>query len=216
MVPAWLDNSSIVRTLDNMAEKGSELRNDVFAWESCKDAWEKSEQAEQTVQWVKAKISFTLIHVFGAQSITQFAKEVGVTPASVSQYLKAYSAFPTEDKRANELTFSHHVLAAYTNEPENWINEAVTENWSTSKLREAINKTKALPVPDYQQRPPETVEQPVIEPEPVVRENEYDEAIRDIIMNKDTALQLADSVFFLAKTYGIFNEIVLIMDGYKS
>ncbi len=70
--------------------------------------------------------------------IGEIAQYGRCSSAQVRELVKTYKAFPEESMRIPELTWYHHRLAADTNNPEYWIQEAAKHQWSTRQMREAI------------------------------------------------------------------------------
>lgn len=71
-------------------------------------------------------------------TVGQIAQYGRCSNAQVRELVKTYRAFPEESMRIPELTWYHHRLAANTNNPEYWIQEAAKFQWSTRQMREAI------------------------------------------------------------------------------
>lgn len=71
-------------------------------------------------------------------AVGQIAQYGRCSNAQVRELVKTYRAFPEESMRVPELTWYHHRLAANTNNPEYWIQEAARFQWSTRQMREAI------------------------------------------------------------------------------
>jgi len=65
--------------------------------------------------------------------------DTGYSPRHIANLVKTFSAFPTEDSRAMDLSFSHHMVAAKTDDPKFWIDQAVDNAYSVRELQRAID-----------------------------------------------------------------------------
>lgn len=68
----------------------------------------------------------------------QIASDVAYSARYVNILVKTYLAFPTEESRVCDLSFSHHSTAAHSDRPEYWLNLAVENGWSVRELSRAI------------------------------------------------------------------------------
>lgn len=77
------------------------------------------------------------------------ANQIGRSVAYIKTLHKTYKAFPTEESRVPTLSWTHHRIAAFTDDPEKWIARAAGidengnetgEEMSTRELRAAIKK----------------------------------------------------------------------------
>lgn len=66
------------------------------------------------------------------------ASQIGKSAAWVRTTHKTYLAFPTEEDRIPGLSWTHHKIAAATEDPKGWIERAANEEMSTRELRKAI------------------------------------------------------------------------------
>ena len=89
----------------------------------------------------QAMIAYVLKEHLGATA-KQVASDVAYSARYVNILVKTYSAFPTEDSRAVDLSFSHHQIAAHTEQPEYWLNLAVENGWSVRELAREIRGLK--------------------------------------------------------------------------
>jgi len=68
------------------------------------------------------------------------ASQVRASVSQIKVLVRTYRAFPDEGMRIPELTWYHHRLAAYTDDPKKWIERAADEGWSTRELSRAIKE----------------------------------------------------------------------------
>ena len=94
-------------------------------------------QGRDNSTWQEAAIIYVLRQHLGATA-KQIAADIGYSSAYVSRMSKTYGAFPDEDSRALDLTYSHHELAAGTSDPAYWIDAAVNNAWSVREMKLAI------------------------------------------------------------------------------
>lgn len=98
--------------------------------------------AGEAVQWtVAALCAEACEHV----SARQVASDIGMSAGQVSRLLRTLRAFPDPASRSDMpgMTFSHHRLAATTENPAYWLAQAEAEQWSTRDLEEAIKQAHA-------------------------------------------------------------------------
>ena len=71
-------------------------------------------------------------------------KEIGTyllcTEGFVRQLVKVYQTFPTEESRISyqEQTYNHYKLAAYSDRPVYWMDQAADNSWSSREMSKAI------------------------------------------------------------------------------
>ncbi len=90
--------------------------------------------------WKEAAICYLLKQEMKVPAKT-IAGDIGYSGRYISMLVKTFEAFPEEDSRAQDLTYSHHQLASTTSEPGFWIDQAVKNGWSTRELQEAMTGT---------------------------------------------------------------------------
>jgi len=84
------------------------------------------EQESETL-WQQAALAREMTGVFGRRTASIIASEVGLSASYVRQLIALASAFPDETMRAQDLSFTHHRLAAMTEAPQGWIERAVEQ-----------------------------------------------------------------------------------------
>lgn len=87
--------------------------------------------------WHEAAICYVLREQLQVAPST-IAGDVGYSGRHVSQLCKTFAAFPTEDTRALDLTYSHHQVAATSSEPSYWIEQALINGWSVREMQAAM------------------------------------------------------------------------------
>ena len=75
---------------------------------------------------------------YGRQTARMIAAGPGVSERSVRQLVATVKAFPAPEDRAQDLSFSHHRIAAMTEEAAQWLDTAVDHKLSVDELRDAI------------------------------------------------------------------------------
>lgn len=93
-------------------------------------------EVSEDMTWTRAEIMAILLDIGLKQ--TTVSSLLGCSPATIREYVRTYRAFPNESMRAKDLSFTHHVYAAKTQEPEKWIDLCVAEGLSTRQLSEKI------------------------------------------------------------------------------
>lgn len=74
-------------------------------------------------------------------NVGRISSEINCTKGYVHQMVKVYRAFPTEESRLSYPTLPYMCfkLAAYTDQPEYWMDQAVDNEWSSREMAKAIN-----------------------------------------------------------------------------
>lgn len=78
---------------------------------------------------------------YGRKTAKLVASDAGLSASYVRQLVATANTFP-EDRRAKDLSFSHHRVAALTEEPERWLETAIKNELSVADLKEAISANK--------------------------------------------------------------------------
>jgi hypothetical protein len=80
------------------------------------------------------------------ETVGQLAYDNNCSAAYVRHMIKVWSAFPTEEARLpfSDLTFQHYKLAAYSNDPIGWLEQAGDKALWTRELRKAINGSEVV------------------------------------------------------------------------
>ena len=68
----------------------------------------------------------------------QLASETNCSTQHIRDLSKTFGAFPEESERVAELTWTHHKLAARTEEPQKWIQLAAERNLSTREFQKIL------------------------------------------------------------------------------
>ena len=91
--------------------------------------------------WKQAAIAYFLKTHMSATG-KQVASDTGYSGRYINQLVKTFSAFPEEDDRAHDMSFSTHLKCAETDDPVGWLDRAVAEGWSVRQLDRAIKEGK--------------------------------------------------------------------------
>ena len=75
--------------------------------------------------------------------IKDISSYTGLSPAMVREMIRTFTAFPQPENRAQDLSFYHHRLASATSNPQEWLEKAVTNAWSTRQMAEKIKLSDA-------------------------------------------------------------------------
>lgn len=99
-------------------------------------------EQEQDNLWAQADLAAAMVGKYGRKTTQMIATDVGFSASYVRQLVATSVAFPEPEKRAKDLSFSHHRIAAMTENPEQWIDLASQNALSVAELKEAIKATK--------------------------------------------------------------------------
>lgn len=116
-------------------------------WEEYQVLWERLLEVEDSVKWGQALLCAAVETSYGEESIKAFAQDIGMGESTAYRLRRTWLAFPNPDERFPDLSFGHHAIAARTNDPHYWIEDASLHNLSVRalerKVRDAERKTKA-------------------------------------------------------------------------
>ena len=93
-------------------------------------------EAEADAHWKQAEWAAAMAVKYGHETARLLAGEVGLSAAYIRHLIATAKAFPTPESRAQDLSFTHHRVAAMTKEPRAWLERAVTEGMSVDQMRE--------------------------------------------------------------------------------
>ena len=119
-----------------------------YIWEGCKLSDVSTYEADLAVflqlleverdnLWAQADWALHMTATYGRKTAQMVATDSGLSSAYVRQLVATAKAFP-EGTRAADLSFTHHKIAAFTEDPEKWIQQAVEEDLSVKELKQAV------------------------------------------------------------------------------
>ena len=100
------------------------------------------EESVRDTTWAQAEWAYVMTGHYGRSTAQMIAGDTGHSKAYIRMLVATAKAFPDVSDRAQDLSFSHHRVAAATQDPATWIDEAVAHQWSVEELRQAIQDTK--------------------------------------------------------------------------
>lgn len=95
-------------------------------------------EQEESALWAQADWAMNMAGRYGRHTARMIAAGVGLSEGYIRQLIATAKAFPEPDTRAEDLSFSHHRIAAMTEDPAQWLDTAVDHQLSVDELREAI------------------------------------------------------------------------------
>jgi hypothetical protein len=99
-------------------------------------------EGESDHLWNQAAWARAMAAYYGKKTASLLATATGLSSGYVRQLIATANAFPDPSDRAQDLSFSHHRVAAMTEEPMDWIDRAVSSGWSVQDLKDAIQDAK--------------------------------------------------------------------------
>jgi len=108
------------------------------------------QEAEADAQWEQAAWAAQMAARWGRHTARWLAGATGLSAGYVRSLIAVAQAFPDPATRAADLSFSHHLTAALTEDPAGWLQAAVDHQWSVRELRRAI-RGQADPIADAEQ-----------------------------------------------------------------
>jgi len=124
-------------TLDNLIEENLED----WSWEEFLSAGIVARELKDFSQWVLGHIALGVEKKYGENTLGMFAKEVGVSPNSLRVYRWVVKQFGVEyfkKQKTNHLPFSAYTACAGTEDPIEWVEKAVDNDWTINQLRYEI------------------------------------------------------------------------------
>ena len=106
----------------------------------------EARKEEASTIWKQAAVCYYIKEVMGVPAKT-IASDVGLSGKYISELVKTHYAFPDEESRAADQSFSIHKVCAQTDDPVGWLDCAVKHAYSVRELKEAINEGKPDPDP---------------------------------------------------------------------
>src|SRR5262249_46922644 len=103
-------------------------------WDDHVSAWKSISREIEDRQWMLGAIADSLSRNYGESSIERFSREVGSKPQTVWQYAQVYQRFKNYERSEN-LSWSHHLVATYSDDPAAALEEAEEKNLSVEGLR---------------------------------------------------------------------------------
>jgi len=117
----------------------------VFAsngWEDHLQAWLDAERDVTSARWRQAAIAYSLVTHYGDHSVEKFAAQIGIAPRRVWEYRSVY-ALVKDRERPQNLDFTHYIIAASSEQPQEYLDRAAEESLSTRALRRLIASESA-------------------------------------------------------------------------
>jgi len=104
------------------------------SWADHVTAWKAITKEIEDRQWQLGAIAASLSRLYGEQSIERFAAEVKCHSTTVWQYAQVYQRFENYERSEN-LSWSHHLVASYSDDPQAALVEAEEKKLSVQGLR---------------------------------------------------------------------------------
>lgn len=97
---------------------------------------------ESASLWAQAEHAREMKVRYGRETARNLSTEVGCSQGYIRELIGTANVFPDPAQRAQDLSFSHHRIAAFTDDPDRWLGMAVAQQWSVQDLREAVRAAK--------------------------------------------------------------------------
>ena len=110
-------------------------------WEELISIGLELRETKDDSQWKLGELAERVKDKFGGQSIKELAVSISVPYNSIREYWRVGLKIPPED-RIPHLSFTHHQLAANTENPKEWLNKASDNSWSAELMALKISETK--------------------------------------------------------------------------
>lgn len=96
----------------------------------------------ERASWLRAEHALRMTERHGRRTASMLAADTGYSASYIRQLVATARAFPNEEDRAADLSFTHHRYAAMTENPAEWIDKAVQNGWTQRELQNAIADAK--------------------------------------------------------------------------
>jgi N6-adenosine-specific RNA methylase IME4 len=119
-------------------------------WDEHVNAWKSITKEIEDRQWALGAIADSLTRHYSESSVERFAGDVRCKPSTVWQYAHVYQRFRNYERSEN-LSWSHHLIASYSDDPKAALIEAEDKKLSVGGLRLIVRgeqDRKALKAPD--------------------------------------------------------------------
>ena|SRR3990167_9155464 len=114
---------------------------DSWSWEVCVSVGQEARLLKDVSQWFLGFLAIKVATKYGKQSLKKYAIEIGVKPESLKVYRWVASKFPEmENQWENRLPFTLYQIAAHTEKPQEWVERAENENWTSSQLARELKE----------------------------------------------------------------------------
>lgn len=98
---------------------------------------------EKDGQWFQAQVAYEMVKRFRSRDIFNIvASQQNRSANTIRSWVAAYQAFPEETDRIPTLHFTHHCIAALSEDPAYWIAQAADQHWTTKELHMAIRRSR--------------------------------------------------------------------------
>jgi hypothetical protein len=115
----------------------TDFTREEITYEFLRDDTIAAEEEGEKQKWRQARNIYIMYRQLG-KKYKGIGADIGKGESTVRAYAQTFAAFPGEEDRPKELTFSHFTIAARTNNPEYWIERANKEHLSVREMRKAI------------------------------------------------------------------------------
>lgn len=115
------------------------------SWEEHVQTWLDLERVVTDQRWRQAAVVASLETHYGEKSLDKFAQEVGISPKRLYEYRAAYRVYQFSG-RAENLDFTHYVIASRAENPAQIIEQAATDGLSTRALNRLVTQSTAPPI----------------------------------------------------------------------
>lgn len=135
---------------------------DEASWEEFQTIWGELFSVSQGVLWAQALVCAAIDIKWGDETIKGFAQSVGLSPITIYRYRNTWKTFYQIEDRYPNLSFTHHAIAATTNDPHYWLQWSEEHEASSFALQRQIhlreNQTKVEIIEKQRELPPEAFE----------------------------------------------------------
>jgi len=122
--------------MKNNPKKTESVMND---WESLVSAGVMAREYKDNSQWTLGDLALLVRRNFGAGSLNDFSKAIGVNKNTILRYRRVSELWEPKD-RVEILSHRHHMILALRSDRKEWLERAAEGVWSVEELRLRLKK----------------------------------------------------------------------------
>lgn len=138
-----MDSTELIKNPAESLIEALEVKNMItWEWEQFTSMGMQCRAVKDISQWALGRLALGVETKFGESSLKEYAKEIGVNHNSLNTYRWVAKKYPSWAPEQNHLPHYCYQIAAGTDEPEEWINKAADNDWTSTQLQIEIKKAK--------------------------------------------------------------------------
>ena len=119
-------------------------------WEEIVSQGIDARAKKDDAQWELGKLAdlvsrkfLTHQEIYGKRVIDMYARDIGVSRKTLERYRRVFRCYGSEPPESH-LSYTHYERASRTDKPREWIEQALSNNWSVEQLDREIAISKGI------------------------------------------------------------------------